>query len=163
MRATLQANAGYHVATWVVTLVIGLGFTDMIAREPQLFRIIKYFGCGYVFWLAIGFLRAGVSSGAPVPGPAGFRDGVILLILNPKAYVIIALMFSQFLAANESQIGAVLAITTIFTANNLVAFSLYTLAGDRLTRGARIPHNIRRLNIVFGLTLMGVALWMLSR
>ena len=30
--------------------------------------------------------------------PATFWDGVVLLLLNPKAYIIMALMFSQFLS-----------------------------------------------------------------
>ncbi|MEJ2518265.1 MAG: hypothetical protein P8Y82_09930 [Methyloceanibacter sp.] len=34
--------------------------------------------------------------------PAGFLDGVVLLVLNPKAHVIIALMFTQFLADSDT-------------------------------------------------------------
>ena len=57
--------------------------------------------------------------------PATFWDGVILLLLNPKAYIIMALMFSQFLSTDGGlQIANVLTISTIFTLNNLVAFSI---------------------------------------
>ena len=62
---------------------------------------------------------------------ANFFDGAILILLNPKAYVIIALMFSQFLK-EASSTAEVIANSVSFTLNNLVAFTLWTVVGDWL-------------------------------
>lgn len=162
-RATIGANAGYHLATWGVTCAIGLGFSQALQINPALTTAVRVIGCAYVFWLAIGFLRAGVAGpgrDADLHVP-GFADGVILLLLNPKAYVIIALIFSQFLTSGAPKLVEVMAITTLFTLNNLLAFTLYTLAGDRLAQSFRSASSARRLNLVFGLMLALVALWML--
>lgn len=158
--ATLAASLGYHLATWIVTVGLGLGFAGIVAGGGGVALAIRIAGSAYVFWLAAGFLRAGLSAAAPAPRRAGFFGGCLLLLLNPKAYVIIMLMFSQFLTGQSSTPPGILAIATIFTLNNCVAFTLYTLAGERLARTVRDPDRARLLNIVFGLVLAGVASWM---
>lgn len=159
LAATLPASAGYHLATWLVTLAIGLGFAAAAQAAPATYAALRWAGVGYVLWLAWGFLRAGATGNRAGARPAGFGTGAILLLLNPKAYVIIALMFSQFLTAAEGR-ATVVWITTVFTLNNLVAFTLWTMAGDRLAMLFRGGPATERLNLLFGLMLAGVALWM---
>jgi len=160
--ATLPANAGYHVATWIVTAAIGFGFVAAMDQFPQVFVILKAAGSVYVLWLAWRLFKAGTVDGVQEANPARFRDGVILLVLNPKAYVIIALMFSQFLIdATEGQMATILLITTVFTLNNLVAFTLWTVVGDTITGFFRTPDGARVLNRLFGSVLAMVAVWML--
>jgi len=84
---------------------------------------------------------------------------VVLLLLNPKAYVIIALMFSQFLGT-ATDLALVLGIATVFTLNNLLAFTAWTVAGDRLLSAFRTEAHARQVNTAFGLALGGVAIWM---
>ncbi|MGR3546870.1 MAG: LysE family transporter, partial [Roseovarius sp.] len=94
--------------------------------------------------------------------PASFRDGAVLLLLNPKAYVIIALMFTQFLSVSDTnQTLLVPGITTLFTLNNFVAFTLWTMMGARLGRLFARAGSARALNTAFGVVLGTVALWML--
>lgn len=161
-RATLTASLGYHLATWAVTVALGLGFLAVLETVPAILPGIKLAGALYVLLIAWKMLRAGLLTGTDAPACADFRQGVLLLLLNPKAYVIIALMFSQFLAGpHPDRLVAVLLIATIFTANNLVAFSLWTLAGDSLARCFRSPRSALRLNTLFGGLLASVAIWML--
>ncbi len=83
--------------------------------------------------------RAIIAAGRPVPtgeasGPAvqtpGFTAGALVLLLNPKAYLIIALMFTQFLDPGDGQVVEAVLVTTIFAANNLVAFVAWAAAGQ---------------------------------
>lgn len=160
-RATLPASAGYHIATWAVTLGLGLGLMGLLEAWPMLFPVLKTGGAVYVLWLAVKLWRAGSTKTTQAARPASFVDGVMLLLLNPKAYVIIALMFSQFLSPTDSHVlAAVLLITTVFTLNNLVAFSTWTLIGDRLARAFRDDRNAVWLNRGFAAVLAGVAVWM---
>lgn len=161
MRATLPANAGYHLATWIVTAGIGFGALAARTSYPQLFHVLKYAGSLYVLWLAWTLFRSSGHATSQQAQPAGFGSGVLLLLLNPKAYVIIALMFTQFVAHDgPGQWQMVLIITTVFTLNNLVAFLLWTAAGDQLAMRFRGGTNARRINMVFGTTLAAVAIWM---
>ena len=105
--------------------------------------------------------RAGALEGNQTAKPATFLDGVILLVLNPKAYVIIALMFTQFLDQFDiGWVASVILITTVFTINNFIAFSIWTLAGDKMAAYFRTPESSRKLNMFFGSMLAAVAVWM---
>jgi len=161
-RATIPANLGYHAATFVVTLAIGLGF-DWISREaPQFLTVIRYAGVAYVLYLSWRLAWAGVAMGGAEASPASALDGAILLLLNPKAYLIIALMFTQFAgAADVNQTAFVALIAVIFTINNAVAFSLYAALGDGMTARWRSPETARTLNMTLAAVLAAVALWML--
>ena len=163
-RASIAASAGYHLATWIVTFAVGYGFAEVFTRYPAVFTAMKYAGSAYMLWLAVKFLRAGVTTGAVEAVAAGFWDGVILLVLNPKAYVIMALMFSQFLGVTSAEyLVQLLIITSVFTLNNFVAFLVWTMLGDGLARVFRTERDARILNMVFGGLLAGVAVWMLFR
>ena len=52
-------------------------------------------------------------------------------------------------------------ISTVFTFNNLVAFSVWTLVGDRISLMFRTPESAHRLNMTFGALLAMVGVWML--
>jgi threonine/homoserine/homoserine lactone efflux protein len=159
--ASLHASAGYHVATWIVTFAVGFGFAGFVTRFPLAFTIIKYAGSAYVLWLAWKFFRAGISQAKAETRSATFADGAVLLILNPKAYLIIALMFTQFLpptATNFTQL--VFYITTIFTLNNLLAFFIWALLGDALSRLFREERQARTINMTFAVLLVVIAIWM---
>jgi threonine/homoserine/homoserine lactone efflux protein len=163
-RQTIPATTGYHIATLLVTVVIGLGFVVTLNANPQMFSIIKIVGSFYVLWLAWKLIRAGVLKDSQEAQVANFWDGVVLLIFNPKAYIIIALMYSQFLGkVANSIVLEVIVIASIFTLNNLVAFTLWTVVGDRLATRFRNEDDSRKLNLVFGSALAAVAFWMLFR
>jgi threonine/homoserine/homoserine lactone efflux protein len=77
--APVPASLGYHLATWVVTATVGLGFAGTTAQAPLLQEALLYAGSGYVLWLARGFLRAGGATVLVEPRRAGLGDGVALL------------------------------------------------------------------------------------
>lgn len=160
--ATIPANAGYHIATLAVTIAIGLGFAAALERFPTAFHTLKIAGALYVLWLAAKLIRSGILEGSAQPQPVSFWGGIVLLVFNPKAYVIIALMFTQFLGTSEGNpLLPVLLIATLFTLNNLVAFSLWAWMGDAIARRFRTPESAARLNLLFGTLLAATALWML--
>jgi threonine/homoserine/homoserine lactone efflux protein len=73
-------------------------------------------------------------------------------------------MFTQFLPASGANNAAlVIWITAVFTLNNLLAFTLWTLAGDMLLRRFRSASGARAMNLAFGGMLAAVAIWMLVR
>ncbi|MCX8225395.1 MAG: LysE family transporter [Sulfitobacter sp.] len=160
VRATLPANLGYHVATIIVAVAVGLGFATAIEQFPQFFDVIRVLGAAYVLYLAAAFLLARPSDHSLDGKPVGFASGFALLMLNPKAYVIMSLMYSQFLTVSAGW-ADVLWIAVIFTLNNLVAFLIWTVLGEGIAARFQNEGTARVMNIGFGLTLAAVAMWML--
>ena len=141
-----------------------MGFGGVAAGFPGALGLVKYAGGGYVLYLAWRLWRAAGAVEGVEPRRAGFIDGAVLLLLNPKAYLIISAVFTQFIAAGDgAQLALIVWITTVFTLNNWVAFSLWTLAGDRLLRGFRSEARAKKLNAAFALTLAAVAVWMMAQ
>ena len=162
--ASLPATIGYHLAIFIVTAAIGLGFSKLAGFSATLSEILRCCGSAYVLLLAWLFLRAGATTGIAELREATALNGAILLIFNPKAHLIVVLMFSQFLPASGVNYDAlVLWITTVFNENNLVAFTIWTLAGDLLLRRFRSASAARPVNMAFGAMLATVAIWMLLR
>ncbi|MEV6796597.1 LysE family translocator [Streptomyces sp. NPDC051320] len=166
LRATVPALAGYHVATFVVTTVIGIGTGVAILEHPVFAKVLSAVGSLYVLWLAVTFIRAARAKGEDTTDAApmqriGFWDGAIVLLMNPKAYYIIAVMFMQFLAPSASgNATAVLVITAVFTLNNLAAFIVWALGGRALATLFRSELAKRWIDYLFASTLLGVAVWM---
>lgn len=166
LRAAVPPLAGYHLATFVVTAALGLGLGVTLGDHPGALRILGLAGSCYVLWLAVVFLRSALTrqtaetTGTASATKVSFGSGVLVLVLNPKAYYIITAMFAQFLGAGGAGPGDVLAITTVFTLNNVVAFVVWTLAGSALTAVFRGDRARRWIDGFFALTLLGVALWM---
>ena len=48
VQATLGATAGYHLATFLVTVALGLGFISAISSAPEVFNVVKIAGSLYV-------------------------------------------------------------------------------------------------------------------
>lgn len=162
LRATWPASAGYHLATWLVTCAVGFGLAQALITFPRALAVLQIAGALYILYLALQFWKAGAANAEAHMTHTGFGAGALLLLLNPKAYLIMALMFTQFLPGQETPgAAAVIWISTIFTLNNLLAFTLWSALGDQLARRFRQPDSARRLNRLFGSSLGVVALWML--
>ena len=112
-------------------------------------------------YLAYKFFKAGTYREDDQNLKCTFKDGVILLIFNPKAYVIISLMFAIFLDSGQNLFKITL-ISIIFTINNCVSFTLWTLFGDLIGSKFRNKKYSKILNNIFSLALFLVAIWMLT-
>ena len=125
---TLSANFGYHLATIIVTFLIGFGFSLFFSFVEKQYQYIQIIGSLYVMYLAYKFFRAGVYDQNSQNFRCTFTDGVVLLVFNPKAYVIISLMFAIFLDSNQNILKLII-ITLVFTINNFISFTLWTVFG----------------------------------
>lgn len=160
---TLPSNAGYHGATWIVTMAVGSGFAWIGVQTPTLLVVIKFLGAFYVLYLAGSLAAVGTASSTGEAQAATFLDGAALLVFNPKAYLIIALMFSQFAGnGDDGTFARMVLISTVFTLNNFVAFVVWTVAGQQLFRLIANETVARRQNMIFAAMLASVAIWIVS-
>ena len=158
---TLSANFGYHLATILITFFIGLGFSLFFSFIKNQYQYIQILGSLYVIYLAYKFYKAGTYNENAKNLNCTFMDGVVLLLFNPKAYVIISLMFTMFLDNNQN-IFKIILISLIFTVNNCVSFTLWTLFGDLIGAKFRNKKYSKILNNMFSLMLFLVGIWMLT-
>ena len=156
--ASLPATLGYHAATLIVSFAIGAGVTVALNPTSRIFTLIQTLGALYLLWLAFKLYRSNSPQSLADARPATALDGAILLFLNPKGYLIMALLFTQFPGNTLSETALV---ATLFTANNMLAFLVWTFAGQTLSRLFNSPAAAHRITTGFAICLAGVALWLL--
>ena len=96
-RAGLIYLSGLWLGTTLVMLLVVGGYAALILSMPYL-RIVLVFGSfGYLLWMAFRIAYAGRKlSWIKTEFAPGFRGGVFLQIINPKAYVVNTALFSGF-------------------------------------------------------------------
>lgn len=162
-KATLPALVGYHLATLSVTVLVGLGFQLGTGDNEGVTKLLASVGALYVLYLAWKLATSEISTAPKVGQVASVADGFLLLVFNPKAYVIIALLFTQFPPSKlipDSALLASIVIAAAFTIHNLIAFIVWIIASDRIGSSFRSPQNMQRMNWVFGGVLGIVAVWL---
>ncbi|WP_409522579.1 LysE family translocator [Nitrincola sp. MINF-07-Sa-05] len=159
VRRSLPSNFSYHMATWIVTFLIGMGLGMAVISNLYVSITLKYVGALYVAYLGYLFFTASTMDETITSNKkTDLATGAMLLLTNPKAYVIIALMFTQFQPAADLE--RTIYIATIFTINNFIAFTLWTVAGFYLRKIFADSITAKLANRFFGVCLMGVAVWM---
>lgn len=144
-------------------LFIVLGYTGAWLITPEYQLLIGVCGAVYIAYLGYNIFlmgwRQNTSSGAANSSVLSFKTGVLMQLVNPKAFVaILPIVTVQFPAADIT--GAEILIWSILL--SLLAFgapSSYLLMGRCLGMSRRIarPSSLRLFNLSMGLLLIYVA------
>jgi threonine/homoserine/homoserine lactone efflux protein len=140
-----------------LNLVFGLGFGLFLADQPLLANSLKFVSAGYMIWLALQSWNDRAAAGAG-QSPFSFRHGVIVHPLNPKAWVMVILAWSQFAPAlGPLEIQLVL-VTAGFAVIQVVFHTMWCFSGALLQRA--LPRS-RWLSRSMILMTVAVVIWAL--
>ncbi|WP_067893724.1 LysE family translocator [Nocardia vaccinii] len=126
-RAGMASAAGVALGVFVWAMLSGLGVAGLLAASAAAFTVVKLAGAVYLCYLGARALlaaRRGAYETAaqqvcvdPVGVRAGFRQGLLNNLLNPKAAVFFVALLPQFLPASPalSDTGEVAAAATVVT------------------------------------------------
>ena len=122
-----------------LNLVFGLGFGLFLADQPLLANGLKFVSAGYMIWLALQSWNDRVAVGAG-QSPFSFGHGVIVHPLNPKAWVMVILAWSQFAPAfGPLEIQLVL-VTAGFAVIQLVFHTMWCFQRGVVAKGRCHAH-----------------------
>jgi threonine/homoserine/homoserine lactone efflux protein len=163
---------GYIGATLVVTTVIGLGFDATIFQQPAVLRPIQILGALYMLYLAWQFAREGWRKSAPETGEAyddpradraSFWQGAVVLLTNPKAYLIIGLTLAQFAydGGTGHSVPGVMMVNLALAVACFASFVTWAAMGYGLMRALTRYQNAQ--NMVYAAMIFSVGAWMLWR
>lgn len=141
-----------------------LGLATILLRWPQAGTAIQLIGATYILYVAWKIGSAPVISnndGQPVNHPT-FRDGLVLNLLNAKAYAAFFALFSQFLLPFENTLLAYAASATVVFAVGVAVDLVWFLAGGFLQKTFSDPRSARLIRILFALLIVASVVWMLS-
>lgn len=157
-RSGAQAPFSLGVSVALCVWFMALGYAGSTLVNETLLPWLGILGCAFIAWLAVKVLRSRVSlEGGKRPSSMTFKDGLLMQLLNPKAFMVaVPVGTVQFPAAGIT--GAQIALWSVGLA--LLAFGAptsYAMMGALLGQRINRPWVFRAFNMVMGLLLLFVA------
>ena len=133
-RAALPFVAGVILGKQLIIWPIGYGIMEVASQVPFLFEILKFLSALYIIWLAWRVANMRLSSGEPSVDAPGFWSGLLVHPLNPKAWAMILVGFTNFVESDTATFYATLYIAGSLLIIQIICHPIWTLFGDRIAK-----------------------------
>jgi threonine/homoserine/homoserine lactone efflux protein len=133
-RAALPFVAGVILGKQLIIWPIGYGIMEIASQVPFLFEILKFLSALYIIWLAWRVANMRLSSGEPSLDAPGFWSGLLVHPLNPKAWAMILVGFTNFVENDTATFYATLYIAGSLLIIQIICHPIWTLFGDRIAK-----------------------------
>ena len=133
-RAALPFVAGVILGKQLIIWPIGYGIMEVASQIPLLFEILKFLSALYIIWLAWRVANMRLSSGEPSVDAPGFWSGLLVHPLNPKAWAMILVGFTNFVESETTTFYATLYIAASLLIIQIICHPIWTLFGDRIAK-----------------------------
>jgi threonine/homoserine/homoserine lactone efflux protein len=161
--ATVLGNS-LGLLTIVVLVSVGLGV--VVQESIMVFTVLKLAGAAYLVWLGIEAVRRRKAFLADNPdllaGPMtwrrAIRQGYLVGVTNPKAYMILAAVLPQFVDRGEGHIQLQMLLLGLLAFSiGVVSDSLWAVIASQLrTWFNRSPRRGEAMGAVGGLSMIGL-------
>ncbi|WP_112324086.1 LysE family translocator [Oceanibium sediminis] len=161
-RPGLSYVGGLFIGTNMVALAVVSGLAALLLGDPVLRVALGAASTLYLLYLAAKIAFAGARIAFIHPEqPPGLRDGVLLQLINPKAYAVNTVMFSNFplgLAFGTEMAAKFLIMNAVWIPLHL----LWLGAGVALRRMSLSARAQRRINYAMAMSMLlvvGLTIW----
>jgi len=164
-RTAVATAAGHAAGNYVVAACVAIGLGSLLERSAQVFVAVKLAGAVYLIWLGVQAIRHRGSladaMSATTGSPAGWRalrDGFIVGVTNPKAFILFGAILPQFVNREAGHIPAqMLLLALVSVSIGLVSDSTWGLAASGVRAWfARSPRWFALVGGAGGLAMIGV-------
>lgn len=166
-RVGFASILGLGTGALIHTLFVSLGISAIISTSVVVFKIIKYTGAAYLFYLGIkAFLSGGLKfkESKKKEGDSSFfksfSQAVIIDVTNPKVALFFIAFLPQFYRDNgTSKIAQFMTLGLIIILIGFIVESLIVLLSDKLAHLLKEKPIVSRvLDKVFGTVLIGLGI-----
>ena len=151
VRDGYRAAFGVFVGDGLLMIAAAAGLAPLLAAYPQVFTVLKLAGAGYLAWMGLGLLRAGIAqwraADVPVSIEAALRENRVtkpftrtlgISLLNPKAIFFFMAFFIQFVSTDAPHPALSFAVLgLVLTCISGTYLSLLIFTGSRLAAAFR--------------------------
>lgn len=140
-----------------------IGVAAIFVQWPQARIVVQLLGALYLAYIAwrIAFAPINTNSTTNDVTPPGFRDGVVLNILNPKLYAGFFVLFSQFLLPLPNAAAQYATTAAVMLMIGIVVDSIWLGLGSTIQALFAHPRYARPIRILFGLSIVVATVWAL--
>jgi threonine/homoserine/homoserine lactone efflux protein len=164
-RTAFATAAGHAVGNYVVAASVAVGLGTLLRRSAEVFTAVKLAGALYLIYLGIQAIRhrhslasAMAQADGATDGWRALRDGVIVGVTNPKAYILFGAILPQFVNRGAGNVPAqMLLLAVISVCLGLASDCTWGLAASVIrTWFARSPRRYELVGGAGGLAMIGV-------
>lgn len=134
-KKSIPFMAGIVAGKLLLNIAMGFGFYDLIQRFPLLLDVLKYVSATYMLWLsyrmALTPLKTDSEDMGKIPGPL---EGLIVHPLNPKAYAMMTIAWTDYGHFYDDSLTRLLVIGGCFGVVQLISHSAWCIAGVHMIR-----------------------------
>ena len=167
-RRTLWMMCGEMLGIGLVALTAVLGIASVMISYPWLFNLLKLVGSAYLFYLGIslwqskGKLAFTHSDKAELASNNWglFMQGFITAIANPKGWAFMISLLPPFIDESQPLLIQLVVLVSIILFFEFVCMSIYATGGKSLKHLLGRSENVRTMNKVSGLLIIGVSIWL---
>ncbi len=150
----VSANA---LQATLVTFVIG----SLLIDNPEIFTYLKWIGIAYILYLAYETFNIktkviGSENKASKSIFSFYRDGFLVAGLSPKALLVFATIFIQFINFNENVLSQFLILTLTWVILDFSSLMVYGFAAAKIANW--LKGNPRFLNTISACVLVIIAI-----
>jgi threonine/homoserine/homoserine lactone efflux protein len=166
-RTAIATAVGHAGGNYVVAVCVAVGLGTLLERSAQVFLAVKLAGALYLVWLGVQAIRhrqalAEAMSDA-VPSRAGWlalRDGFVVGVTNPKAYILFGAILPQFVNRGAGHVPAqMLLLALVSVSIGVLSDCTWGLAASGVRAWfARSPRRFALVGGAGGLAMIGVGI-----
>lgn len=154
-RAGFGFIMGLMLGGFITMMIVVSGLAAVVLAVPALKTALLIASVGYLVYLAWRIASAGSKIGfRPADTPLGFRNGLMLQFINPKAYVVATTLFSGFTFMPEAPVWEVLIKLVVFNALWFPIHLVWLGAGAKLGSLDLAQSTQRMINIGMAVSLL---------
>jgi threonine/homoserine/homoserine lactone efflux protein len=156
-RATVPHILGIGTGFLFMVVAVGLGLTEVFARYPLSYTMMRWIGMAYLLYLAWTIANAGALTPKGTAGrgdrPLGFWGAAAFQWVNPKAWAMAVGAFSTYVPAN-SGVAMIIGIAALFVLINGPSVSVWALCGAQMRQFFQVPRYHRVFNYTMAVLLV---------
>jgi len=166
-RTAIATAVGHAGGNYVVAACVAVGLGTLLERSAQVFIAVKLAGALYLVWLGVQAIRhrqelAEAMSGT-VPARAGWlalRDGFVVGVTNPKAFILFGAILPQFVNRGAGHVPAqMLLLALVSVSIGVLSDCTWGLAASGVRAWfARSPRRFALVGGAGGLAMIGVGI-----
>ncbi len=146
-RGGLSYTVGALLGANIVIILSIIGFASILAAAPNLKIFLSILCLGYLVYIAIQITRSKHTVGkAEKKRRFSLTDGVIIQLVNPKAYAVGLALFSGFPLATDSILSEIQVKLIIVNSIFAPAYFLWLLLGEFLHARLAVTKCNRTIN-----------------
>jgi len=164
-RTALATALGHAAGNYMVAACVAVGLGALLQRSAQAFVIVKIAGALYLIWLGIHAIRhrkslveAMAVAAPPREGWRAARDGAVVGLTNPKAYILFGAILPQFVNRAAGPVPEqMLVLALISVVIGAVSDSSWGFAASAVRAWfARSPRRVEMVGGAGGVAMIGV-------